>query len=178
MPRATPIAFIAAAAACAPLSHAEPVAVASIVSPFDGATMEIEWRTSQPNATGLILWAQTNTPNITTATVFDLSAAQPGDRWTAPTLYNSGQSVLLSYTDAPGSTSRYTLDELAAGGYIQIRADAQGLFAVRSEMLQGTVSDSAFFDNALIMIRFAQLPAPGSVACGCFALAWAARRHR
>lgn len=177
MPRATTIAFITAAAACAAVSHAEPVAVASVVSPLDGATMEIEWRTSQPNATGLILWAEASASNFTT-TVFDLSSAQPGDRWTAPALYNSGESVRLLYTDAPGSSSHYTLDELAAGGYVQIRADGHGLFAVRSEMLQGTVSDSAFFDNALIMIRFAQLPTPGSVACGCVALAWAARRHR
>lgn len=177
MPRATIIACVTAAACFGPTSHAEPVAVSSIVSPFDRATMEIEWRTSQPNATGLILWAEPQTSNYTT-TVFDLSTAQPGDRWTAPALYNTGESVLLLYTDAPGSSSRYTLDDLAAGGIVQIRADGLGLFAVRSEMLQGSVSDSAFFDNALIMIRFAQLPAPAGVACGVVALAWGARRRR
>lgn len=148
-----------------------------VVSPFDNAQAEVEWRGAGTGITGVIRWIDPVTPNMT-LDMFDAATTANGTKWTAPVSYSSGQAITIGYADSPSSGTVFASTTPGAENYIQVRSYEPGVYAMRVEMMQGSVTNDAFFDNAMIVVRFAQMPSPGTAVVMAAGVAAMARRRR
>jgi hypothetical protein len=151
----------------------------AIFSPFDRARVTVEWGEAPPRFGGVVRWANPANPEIShfDARLFDLGTVAAGDRVALPELFSRGQELILGYAETVSGSTLFTHKDARVSAYLDIVARSPDEYLILAPGLQSPAGQSTAMDNALIIVRFAQLPSPGTgVFIGMLVLVASRRR--
>lgn len=151
----------------------------AIFSPFDRATVTVEWGNVQSRFGGFVRWANPASPGvgILDTNLFNLERVSPGDRAVLPERFSHGQELVLGFAETEGGATLFTLGDPAVAAYVDVVARSPQEYLVFAPSPQASDGQSTAMDNAMIIVRFAQLPSPGTgVFIGTLLLAASRRR--
>ncbi len=162
----------------APAAASIAIGPQSMFSPFDQALVTVEWAEPALRFNGTLRWANPTDPGLSNTGVdlINLSTVTQGTRAVLPELFSAGQELILGYADHTG-TLLFTHKEPDKSPLLDIVAVSPTEYLIFAPVLQSPHGPSTEMDNAMVIVRFAQLPSPGTgVFIGVLGLLAARRR--
>lgn len=135
-----------------------------VFSPFDHAVVTLEWGEPQSRFSGVVRWANPANAKVSIldTNLFDLSKVSKGDRVVLAETFSRGQELILGYAETDTGKTLYTHKDPELAVYLDIVARSKDEYRIFAPALQSTDGKSTEMDNAMIIVRFAQLPSPGT----------------
>ncbi len=135
-----------------------------IFSPFDEAVVTVEWGEIGSRFSGILRWANPADPRIGVldTNLFDLDTVAAGDRAVLPARFSRGQELILGFAERPDGAIVSTFKDADLAAMVNIAARSPQEYFVYERATSGPDGQSTFMDNATIIVRFAQLPSPGT----------------
>lgn len=169
--------IVAATMIAAPAASAEVAGGnAPIISPFDDARVTVEWGPDTVEYPGFIRWADPEVPNTWT-NILEIPEARPGDHFVLPRSFSAAEELVLGYASTAGGPTEFSMASPGSDQYVQITAIDSMTFSVRLAGAQPGSGTANAIDHALFLVRFAQMPAPGSPAMAVAVLLCVRRRR-
>lgn len=136
----------------------------AVFSPFDHAWVTVEWAEPTLRFNGMLRWANPIDPGLSSFGVdlINLRTVTQGTRVVLPELFSSGQELILGYADHNG-TLLFTHKEPDKSPPLEIVVVSPTEYQFFAPTLQSPDGPSTEMENAMIIVRFAQLPSPGTV---------------
>jgi hypothetical protein len=150
-----------------------------IFSPFDEAVVTLEWGDVRPRFSGFVRWANLASPKIgiLDTNLFNLDKVAAGDRVVLSEPFARGQELILGFAETIDGKTLYTFNGAEIAESVGVLARSPQEYLIFAPRLQGPDGQSTAMDNAMIIVRFAQLPSPGTgVFIGTLLLAASRRR--
>jgi hypothetical protein len=139
----------------------------AILSPFDQAQVSIEWSEPVLRAGGFVRWANP-TDMVTLANldtnIFDIQHTPTGLSVVLPVLFAEHQPLVLGYAQTPTSGLLFRSDDDWAAVNLDIVRVTPTEYRIYAPGLAAYLDGRDPYDSAMIIVRFAQLPAPGAAA--------------
>jgi hypothetical protein len=168
---------IAGAMIAAPTAIAEVAGGnAPMISPFDDALVTVEWGQDTIEYPGFIRWADPEVPNTWT-NILEIPTARPGDHFVLPRTFSATEELVLGYARTAQGATEFSTASPGSDQYVQITAIDSMTFSVRLAGAQPGSGTANAIDHALFLVRFAQMPAPGSPALAVAVLLCVRRRR-
>lgn len=135
-----------------------------IFSPFDDAVVTVEWGDVQSRFSGYLRWANPTDFKVGTldTTLFNLDKVSPGDLVKLPQTFSLGQELIFGFADTLDGKTLYTLKDPEIAIQIDIVARSRQEYLIFAAGTPTSDGKSTEMDNAMIIVRFAQLPSPGT----------------
>lgn len=149
---------------------------APLVSPFDNARVTVEWGPDTVEFPGFVRWADPTVPNTWT-NILEIPVARPGDHFVVPRVFSAAEELVLGYARTAGGATEFAIADPEADLYVQITAIDSMTFSVRSAAAQPGSGTASAVEHALFLVRFAQMPAPGTPAFAAGLLLCVRRRR-
>lgn len=150
-----------------------------IFSPFDDALVTVEWGDVQSRFSGYLRWANPTDLKIGSldTNLFNLDKVSPGDLVKLPRTFSLGQELIFGFADTLDGKTLYTHKDPEIAVQIDILARSRQEYLIFASGTPTSDGKSTEMDNAMMIVRFAQLPSPGTgVFIGTLMLAASRRR--
>lgn len=148
----------------------------AVASPFDHAVATLEWGQAPAGLTGFVRWTDAATPNVWT-NAFDIASASPGDTFVIPHAFGAGESFVLTYAQDESGPAMATTDDPWLDAYVRVATNDGLTYAYADASSTPAGVSASYFDHAILVLRFAQMPSPSSLAMlGVVCLACPRRR--
>lgn len=135
-----------------------------IFSPFDEAVVTLEWGDVQSRFSGFVRWANPASPKIgiLDTNLFNLDKVAAGDRVVLSEPFARGQELILGFAETVDGKTLYTFNDPSLAESMGVLARSPQEYLIFAPQMQGPDGQSTAMDNAMIIVRFAQLPSPGT----------------
>lgn len=152
----------------------------AILSPFDEAQVSVEWSEPLYRTGGYVRWANP-TDMVTLANLdtnlFGIQAMPTGAKVILPVLFDEHQPLVLGYAESATGNLLFRTDDDWSAVHLDIVQVTPAEYRIYAPGLAAFLDGRDPYDHAMIIVRFAQLPAPGT-ACVLGLMPLLARRRR
>ena len=151
-----------------------------ILSPFDDAQVSVEWTEPVYRVGGYVRWAnpteQVLLANLET-NLFGIGSVATGTKVILPVLFQEQQELVLGFAETQTSDLMTRSDDDWSAVHLDIVRVTPAEYRIYAPGLAEFLDGRDPYDHAMIIVRFAQLPAPGA-ACVLGLMPLLVRRRR